>query len=165
MEAYRSVDVVVAFGRKEKKLDAPGRLLPFVADNCLHHISLRLLVLGQHGCGSVPVFQPLACVVEKFLVGDEVPIRLLVLKFDFHKVFIVTEINNCPLESGLDEAFDRPGLAALDHGFVNDPGAGAADGFHNLLGSFGPMKAEGGTDLFRMRRFGGRKAEKSGPKP
>src|SRR3984957_12596322 len=142
MKTHRSVDVVIAFGREEKKFDRAGRLPPLISDNRLHHISLGLLVFGQHGGGSVSGFRPFACVIKELLISDEVPAGLLVLKLDFDKVLLVAEVKNCPLESRLDEAFDSPGLAALDHCFSNDLGTGAGDRLGNLFLSFGPMKAE-----------------------
>src|ERR1700693_5889916 len=165
VKAHGSVDVVVAFGGEEKKLDTAGTLLPLVSDNRLHNISLRFLVLGQNRCGSVAGFQSLACVIEKFLISDEIPVGMLVLEFDFHKVLLTAEVNNSPLESRLDHAFDRPGLAALHSGLVNDTCAGAIEGSGNFLWPFGPTEAEGRNDLFRMSRLSVPQAEQSGHKP
>ena len=165
MQTHRSVDVVIAFGREEKKFDRAGRLPPLISDDRLHHISLGLLVFGQHGGGSVSCFQPFACVIEELLISDEVPAGLLVLKLDFDKVLLVAEVKNCPFESRLDQAFDRPGLAALDHCLFNDLSAGVADHFRDLFLSFGPMKAEGRADLLRIGRLNVCKAKQSGHKP
>ena len=113
MEADRPIDVVVAFGGEEKKLDTAGRLLPLVSDDCLHNVALRFLFLGQHGRGAIPGLQQLACTTEEFLIGDEIPVGMLILEFDFHKLLVAAEIDNRPLKGGLHQAFDRPGLAAL----------------------------------------------------
>ena len=165
MKADRSIDVVVAFSREEKKLDTSGRLLPLVSDDRLHNVSLRLLVLGQHRGGSIPGFQPLACAVEEFLISDEVPVGMLVLEFDFYKALLDAEVKNCALEGRLDQSFDRPGFTALDNSLVNDSGAGAIDDFRNLLLSFVPMKTERRVDLLGESRRSFRKAEQSGHKP
>ena len=153
MEADRPIDVGIAFSGEEKKLDTARRFLPLVSDNRLHDISFRFFVLGQDGGGSVPGFQLLAGAIEKLFVGNQIPVGMLVLEFDFDEVFIVAEVDDRPLERRLHQAFDCPGVATFDGGLVDDSSPGAVDDFRNFLFSFSPMEAEGRIDLLPMSRL------------
>ncbi len=46
--------------------------------------------------------------IEKFFIAYEIPIGLLTLKRDLHKILFAAEVNNRPFEGRLDQAFDRP---------------------------------------------------------
>jgi hypothetical protein len=165
MKADGSVDVVVAFRRVEEEFYAAIRFLPLVADNRLHNISLRLFVLSQYCCRSVCGLQLLPCVVEKFLISDKVPVRLLVLEFNFDKVLPGAEVNNGLLESRLEQTFNRPSFAALIGFLAHNPGAGAVDNFFNLLLPFAPTKSERRIDMVRISWLSVRKAEQFDQKP
>jgi hypothetical protein len=165
MEADGSVNLAISFRGEEKKLDAAGGLLPLVADNRLHDISFRLFVFGQNGRRPVEGFQTLASVVEKLFVGYEVPLWLLILELNFDEVLLAAEVKNRPFEGRLDEAFDSPGLSALDCRFVNDMRPGMVNDLGNLLLSFCPAKSERRWNLLGTGWECACQAQQTGHKP
>ena len=84
MQANRTVHVCVPLCGIKEELDTAAGLLPLVTDYRLHDVALGLFVASEHRGGSVFGFQLLAGAIEKFFVGDQVPIWLLILQFDLY---------------------------------------------------------------------------------
>ena len=164
MNADGSVDLIVAFCRKEEQLDTAGLLLPLVADNRLHDVSFWLFVASKHSRRSVPGFQPLPSAVQEFFVRNKIPIGMLILKLDFHERLFLAKVEDRSFEGRLDQPFDGPSIAPLYSGLVNYAGTGSVQNSGYFFLAFGPIESERRVDL-RINVLTVRKTEDTGDHP
>ena len=164
MNADGSVNLIVAFGRKEEQLDTASLLLPLVADKRLHDVSFWLFIASKHCRRPVPRFQPLPSAVQEFFVRNEIPIGMLILKLDFHERLFLAKVKDRSFEGRLDQPFDGPSIASLYSGLVNDSGAGTVENPRYFFLAFGPIESERRVHL-RINFLTVRKTEDTGDHP
>src|SRR5208282_4459429 len=78
MQADGAIDIAVPLCGIEKQLDTAPLRLPLVSDNCLHYVTLGLLVFDEDSRRAVARFECLAGAVEELFISHEIPLRTLV---------------------------------------------------------------------------------------
>src|SRR4030081_2313220 len=94
MQADGAIDVVVAFRRVEKELDAAGGLLPLIAHNRLHDVPFRSLIASEDRRGAVSTLQSFPGAIQKLFVSDKIPFGMFVLQLNFDQRLIGAKIKD-----------------------------------------------------------------------
>ncbi len=150
MYAYVAIDVAVPLGGVKKDLDAAAWQLPLITNQRYHHVSLGLLVSGQYDRRAVLGLQAFARAIQKLLVSEQIPLRMLVLKFDLYERLARSKVKDGPPQSRLLEPFNGPGVPAKNHITARDPGSRFLDQFRDVLLSLVPVQAERRIDPVKL---------------